>query len=93
MELEKLEAMGDFTIIEKLKEDVASGPIAVAKASIPYFAKGRVISSGDLLLEPGQEVVFLIDNSLELGLGFPENIVVVKGDDVVCYVEEHEAEE
>ena len=94
MELKKLEAMGEFVIIEKLDDGVADdGPIRVVDKSIPYFGRGRIITADDLVIEEGSEVVYLVDNAIPLGLGAPENIVVVKLEDVVCFVKDEGEDE
>lgn len=93
MDLKKLEAMGEFIIIEKLDDDIADdGLIKVVDKSTPYFGRGRVISSDDLGVIGGLEIIYLIDNAIPLGLGAPENVVVAKLEDVVCLIEEDEDE-
>jgi len=94
MDLKKLEAVGEFIIIEKLEEGAADdGPIKVVNKSTPFFGRGRVVASDDLGIDEGDEIVYLIDNAIPLGLGAPENVVVAKLEDVVCLVEEDEEDE
>jgi hypothetical protein len=92
MELKKLEAMGDFAIVEKLNEsNDNSGPIEVASTKPPYFARGKVITSGDMFLTAEEEIIFIVDNALDFGFGH-SNIYVVRGEDIVCCVENEEEE-
>ncbi len=65
----------------------------MAREDIPYFAKGKVISADGEDCFDGDEVAFIVDNALALGLGAPPNIFVVKMEDIVCIMATDEEEE
>lgn len=79
---EMLETRGDFCIIEEMEEH-SEGKIAFV-AEDGEFKRGKVISCSYI----DKDVVVIYRNAKKLGLGHPDNFVIVEIEDVVAT--EHE---
>jgi co-chaperonin GroES (HSP10) len=82
----KLTALGKKVIVELININDDSG--FVITNSREEYNKGKVISSGDLIV--GKTVIFPSSCAIPIGMGFPDNYVILDISDIHAYVEECE---
>jgi len=91
----KIRAFGSKVILEKQEEKVDNN-LFIAKTE-GVFGKGKIISIGKLValdlfktLDIGTDIVYYLDKSSPLGLGFPDKFEVIEAEHIIGVIDDEQ---